>query len=80
MKDLQNKEIKLGDRIAFGGRCGHHGYMAVGDVKKIGERTITVDLVRHSEYGLSNGENVNLIGDGLVTVVQRPERCVVVSR
>jgi len=74
-KDLLGREIKVGHRLAYGGRAGSHGYMAVGDVRKINDKTVTVRLVARSSYwsGTYRPDEEEL------TTVQKPERAVIVN-
>jgi hypothetical protein len=45
MKDMLGREFEVGQLVAYGGRAGSHGYMAVGKVYKINGDKVSVKPV-----------------------------------
>ena len=69
MKDLVGRKFVVGQKVAYGGRKGSHGYMSVGEIVNIGTATISARLISTSGWA----------DPGRVNVLQRPERAVILE-
>ena len=75
MKDMLGREFEVGQLVAYGGRAGSHGYMAVGKVAKVNGDKVSVKPVASN-----SGYNTRWADDEDKAVALRlPGRAVILS-
>lgn len=68
MKDQFGLVFSIGDTVIYGGRYGSTGgYVAVGTITKINERTLSVRVIKHSGH----------VDEGAITTLLRPDRAII---
>ncbi len=81
MKDLLGRQFEVGQYVAYGGRAGSHGYMAVGQVTKVDGKKVSVRPVASSGYYYHQASATGQFAEpgGPARGLQRPERAVIMS-